>query len=776
MKRIIKQIIPWLIILAALITGCSPLLRETETALVPVSVRLNSPGEAEGGARTLMPGGAAGLYYSLRFNRGDTIKEETIDAGMSATVLLEPGEWTLQVYGYGSAPDRKAGPEQAALSGSETFTVVNGNPATVTVYLAAALDSTLSGAFNYSIVFPVAVTYGKLTLAPVSSGGVSQSRNLLVNANGNTVSSSGSDKTAVGSFTDLPAGYYQLGLELYDETTSQVARKSEIVHIYGGMISAATGADYSFGTAKFAAGAVKVAYTTDLPTTLAAILAGSAGEYVVELANDETCPPMSLSLTSGETKQFVITIRGTGSGQILDLAATGSLFAIGSSATVPWKITLILQNITLQGRMDNTASLVVIRQKGALILGADTLVSGNTSSSSGGGVSVSGGALTLSGGKISGNTAPTGGGVYHSGGAFVMDSGEISGNTASGNGGGIYSSGTFIMSGGKISGNETTGASGNGGGVYAAAAITLSGGEISGNTSASSGGGVYHSGGAFDMGSGALISGNTAASNGGGIYHAGSGAFTMNGGTISDNSAIGTIVFGGGVYSNGTFAITNGTISNNSAIGTVVFGGGVYVAFGGQFTMNGGTISGNDGTGTSGGCGGGVYSDGTFAMTNGTISGNKAIGTGTAGFADGGGVYINARFTMSGGTISGNKATGNSSSYGDGVHIDYKGATFVISGEARVDGDNRVCLDWVLLPDLYPSFIIGGAFTGPAGPIATIDLGGPANEWVGRYILKTDPEGGVIDQAVINRFPLGNAWGGALTNYYIGTDGKLAQK
>jgi hypothetical protein len=657
MKHIARLTIYGIILTTLFLAGCTPVLQNMETGLAPVTIRLNGPGEAgeeTGGARTLMPAGtvAAGLFYRLRLSQGDTVLNETIDAGVTKTIPLAPGAWDLVVYGYENAGDREIGPTKAVLSGAKTFTVLAGTPAGVRVNLTAVVGGTENGTFRYEIRFPHTVSYGRLTLTPLS-GGSSGMRDLLSTADGNTITPNSSDNTAAGSFT-LAAGYYRLGLEFYD--TCRIARKSEILHIYSGMESLAGGPTYTFTETNFTGDPVPVPYATSLPVTLENILAGPSGAYIVDLAADETCPPMTLSPAAA--KQFVISIRGNG--HTVNPASSEYLFTIGASFGAG-PITLVLENITLQGRANNTASLVQVSRSGTLVLETGAVISGNsvttTASASGGGVSINSGSFIMNGGEISGNSV-TGSGQY-----------------VSAHGGGVYAGDPFTMNGGKISGNSATS-----------------------NGISASGGGVHLFG----------------------------GSFTMNGGEISGNTAYN----GGGVYTRDPFTMNGGEISGNTADN----GGGVRL-FVAPLTMNGGKISGNTG--------GGVYAQGTF--------------------------------TMSGGEISGNTGT-----YGSGVYV-VSNDPFIMSGAAGgiPDGGNHVYLS-----STNVSLIMGGEFTGDPGPIATIDLGGfdgTVTNWLGKNVLKTSPEGGTIDQSIIDRFPLGsfmprNGASGSLTDYKIDTDGTLAAK
>jgi len=320
-----------------------------------------------------------------------------------------------------------------------------------------------------------------------------------------------------------------------------------------------------------------------------------------------------------------------------------------------YRQTVIIKDLTLQGRNDNTNSFGLVQ--------IDT----------GGTFSMEGSA------SLTGNKATiAGGGVYNSGGAFLMkDYASITDNIVGTGGGGVnVASGVFIMQdNAEVSDNTVTSSSVNG---YAY------------------GGGVRVLNGTFIMRDNAAVKDNIATvtasvyyPQGGGVFVNG-GTFHMEGGVVSGNTASGGNygdAYGGGVYignmgggsgNGGFFALYNGEISNNEAIGKAVAeGGGVY----GLFTMEGGAITGNSVSAsntTSSGYvearGGGV--SGNLTMKGGTIANNAVTGGRTYGssmvWASGGGVY--GPLTMSGGVISGNTVTatnsGNSNNitvYGGGV-------------------------------------------------------------------------------------------------------------
>ena len=246
---------------------------------------------------------------------------------------------------------------------------------------------------------------------------------------------------------------------------------------------------------------------------------------------------------------------------------------------------------------------------------------------------------------------------------------KITGNTSTNNGGGVYiSGGIFNMSGGNIINNTAP----EGGGVCNAGTFNMTGGNIT-NNHAVNGNGVYTSG-TFKM-SGGSITGNTTTNTGselgdawgGGVFIAPNGAFIMSNGTISDNKVIARYPEGGGVYvngssgNNGSFVMKGGTISDNKTVGMYGRGGGVFVnIYDCTFILDGGIISGN-----SSGDGGGIYAQSfiPFVMHKGSITGN------TANY--GAGMMIVRDSVMNGGDITGNIALddGEYEGCGGGVYI-----------------------------------------------------------------------------------------------------------
>lgn len=131
----------------------------------------------------------------------------------------------------------------------------------------------------------------------------------------------------------------------------------------------------------------------------------------------------------------------------------------------------------------------------------------------------------------------------------------------------------------------------------------------------------------------------------------GNGTFHMTGGAIRNCSATGGKADGGGVYvSGGSFEMSDGTISACNAANA---GGGVYV-LSGSFEMSGGSIE--DCTAYEG-AGVKVYASSgetaSFSMTGGEIKNCNTDGVSISAIGNG-----TPKFTMDGGTIEDNSGYG----------------------------------------------------------------------------------------------------------------------
>ncbi|MCL2140022.1 MAG: hypothetical protein FWH41_10910, partial [Treponema sp.] len=265
-----------------------------------------------------------------------------------------------------------------------------------------------------------------------------------------------------------------------------------------------------------------VSNSLEFDTALAAIRSGSPGDYDITLTANISLAPQNFVYNAYNTK--TITIKGNNAARTISLSSQGSLFTIGGLYEK-----IVLENIILQGIVNNTNALISVTSSGTLTMNAGAKITGNTSGSYGG-VYVSGGTFNMTGGEISGNNITSkseydGGAGVHLDGInyntiFTMTGGTISANTSGANGGGVYlvNSCIFNMEGGTISGNSSNL---NGGGVFlrptSGTTFTMSGGEISGNT-AVQGGGVFvtyfsYNNNHFIKSGGGIIYGNNEGSN-----------------------------------------------------------------------------------------------------------------------------------------------------------------------------------------------------------------------------------------------------------------------
>jgi hypothetical protein len=678
-----------------------------------------------------------GLYFTLDFTApGKTTINKTLDDGLTLTVGLEPADWALEVVGY--ADSSKAVPK---VWGSASISVIAGTTSSCDVYLKRDFSSGSAGSLSYSFGLPEGVQ-GWFALYPLDV--TERIIETVEEELWETDISASAGGTASAVLAGLPEGAYLAVVDLYHGGSNQAATWTRAVHIAGGDLTALT---HTFTTEEDFAGcdpAVGESEAT-LAAKLDEALGSPSGSYTITLDGTETdldaFEPQTLQVTGD--KDIVITIRGNG--KTVQLGDYGSLFTLSSSSGSSLK--LVLQDVTLRGRNDNTTSLVRVNSGGTLEMKAGSLITGNTydspTSSYGGGVYVANsGTFTMSGGAVSGNSSSTsllstdssyGGGVYvASYGTFTMSGGAVSGNSSSANGSSYDS-------------DHSHSSSSYGGGVYVAnyGTFTMSGGAISGNSSSSS---YSHSSSTYSP---------PDSSYGGGVCVA--GTFTMSDGAVSDNSSFSDTYYsyGGGVYvtGSGTFTMSGGAVSDNSSAAVhSSYGGGVYVTGGGTFTMNGGAVSDNSSAAapyqsSSDGSyfisdayyssGGGVYvaDYGTFTMDGGVISDNSSVADASsdiysdASFSYGGGVYVAnyGTFSMSGGTVNDNILSGMVS----------HGKEVLVSGTFKMSGD--AWPQQVFLSNNTRFITISGPLSGGVVPIDLgITSGASLISWRGKPVLALD--------------------------------------
>ena len=421
---------------------------------------------------------------------------------------------------------------------------------------------------------------------------------------------------------------------------------------------------------------------------------------------------------------YALVLAGTAAGNgtvycgLVQYAATG-LYNTAKGSVMVGRAKLVNSRETSDGKKGNgiyNAGTLLIRNAEAEISGCRSAGIYNT------------GSTVFRNGTVMANGRR---GVYNTG-TFVMEeTGAVireNGGASSGSGAGIYNLGTVTMKNGTVSANR---AGTYGGGVMnkAGAVFTMTGGRISGNlceqntadTVKGLGGGIYNEGtaelyagyiygnndyGVRNKGALKLATQATPASGSQYLYmgvstYTSSTAYTVSVNTLGNicSYAGGTITVGkAGTKNAGAFLVTAGgtniyttgtlTASGNTAAPAQVVltgkGTGIENA-GGEVTLDTGIVI----TAQTAG----INNTGTLTMKGGTISGcsGNGITNGSMGNAvlSGGTISANGTGIANAGTAS---LTGGAVISGNKTHGVYQNGTFYMSGPAKVDTGNDVCL------------------------------------------------------------------------------------
>jgi hypothetical protein len=239
-------------------------------------------------------------------------------------------------------------------------------------------------------------------------------------------------------------------------------------------------------------------------------------------------------------------------------------------------------NLTIAGAGNSGIFQV---QGGTLSVSGVTIYGGQNAGAGNGGAFTVGnsGTLFLDSVVIQNCTATTGGAIYNNGGSLTVSNSQLIQNNAIGNnsfGGAIAtSSGTTTISGTLIQGNGTDGR-GGGIAIQGTGEVNLYDTTVEENT-AVNGGGVYNSGGYFQMQNGSLDA-NTATANGGGLLT--EGTSVLSNVTIYANSATGNNSQGGDIADlNGTCVVSDSSFGDYSWAGSGQ-GNNLFVQQGATFT------------------------------------------------------------------------------------------------------------------------------------------------------------------------------------------------
>jgi hypothetical protein len=278
------------------------------------------------GARTFMPAGAdyGALSYTYTFRTagknsvsGEITQEEEI-------VVLAVGKWTLTVQG---AADNGRVPSLEGIVQDIEITQRNTSP--VNVPLKVKTGGGTGGSLRYSVSFPDTVIRGSLTVYRWEDDKKEGTPADLLDG-----ASSESGRITAEDTLSLPAGYYLIALDLYQE--DGFFSRTDVAHIYAGMTTE-TG-EYSLTAGDFTPAEVEEG--TSLADVLSAISGLKAWENKTCLlsAGDELMPAASAANSDGP-----ITVTIDGGGRVVTLEGKG-----GFLVTVGENVTLVLKNITLK--------------------------------------------------------------------------------------------------------------------------------------------------------------------------------------------------------------------------------------------------------------------------------------------------------------------------------------------------------------------------------------------------------------------------------------------
>ena len=181
-------------------------------------------------ARTLYPTFAFDKY-ELQFTpeEGQTpISPVTITSGSSVTVTLAYGSWTVTAIGYVAIN----GADEEAARGTGALNVQAGSNS-LNIELQPQKEEG-TGTLSYNIVYP-AVSAASLKIMPLLGDTPVEEKDLNTSASG---------------AISLDAGFYVLRLELKKADGGRIT-KIEVIHIYHGLTTEASGEKYTFTDADF---------------------------------------------------------------------------------------------------------------------------------------------------------------------------------------------------------------------------------------------------------------------------------------------------------------------------------------------------------------------------------------------------------------------------------------------------------------------------------------------------------------------------------------------
>jgi len=233
MKKHICVLLPILITLFGCTDPVHDISKLNSTTIDPVMGRVII-GQEEPQSRTLLPQTPVFVSYLLTFQyqgEGEVSKDNQTTTSLPCTVDLFPGSWLITVTAY----TRIEGVQGLAdgiypvANGSTTVTVSHGVSLPVAVNLHNGTDIAGKGIFEYNISLPPENLLATATLRVLGiDNSEAASKNLLEAASGKII---------------LNAGYYFLQVQV---TTGRMRSRTELIHIYRGHTTRASGIAWNF--------------------------------------------------------------------------------------------------------------------------------------------------------------------------------------------------------------------------------------------------------------------------------------------------------------------------------------------------------------------------------------------------------------------------------------------------------------------------------------------------------------------------------------------------
>jgi hypothetical protein len=276
MEKRVRIILAAVAGILVLLAGCSNALESSGETPIPAGKgRVEIWVENE--ARTALPSGSFDNYklcFTYAGDEGYTHSDVVWSSGTSASVDLEPGNWTVVLYAYvGTTPSG---------TGSAAVTVNAGLVSPVTIHIGINTATDVKGTLKYTVSYPAGHSSGTQTLT-------------VHDASGNEIGNQPiTNETEVSLL--LSPGVYFVGVVINDTALRIGAARTSVAHIYGGKD---TSLEIEIDESDFTA-LVPLVVTADLTvSTGLTVSSRKVAAYRNAGCTDVLLAPEAVSLTGG---------------------------------------------------------------------------------------------------------------------------------------------------------------------------------------------------------------------------------------------------------------------------------------------------------------------------------------------------------------------------------------------------------------------------------------------------------------------------------------------